>query len=173
MVGIRYFTARVGPRPWEPNKPQAQETYLRALRTVPNLTIHLGHFITSEINARLVNPPLRGKTAYRRVWKTEEKGSDVNLASYLLIDGFRARYDVAVVISNDGDLKEPVRFVREDLKKPVGILNPHKNRSYALSPHTLPKGSFYKPIRAGALASSLFPATLTDAHGTITKPPGW
>ncbi len=76
-------------------------------------------------------------------------------------------------MSNDGDLKEPIRFVREDLKEPVGILNPHKNRSYALSPHTLPMGSFYKPIRAGALASSLFPATLTDAHGTITKPPGW
>jgi hypothetical protein len=26
------------------------------------------------------------------VWSTEEKGSDVNLASHLLIDGFRARY---------------------------------------------------------------------------------
>lgn len=172
VVAIRYFTARVGPRPWEPKRPQAQEVYLRALRTVPSLTIHLGHFITSEINARLVNEPRAG-TPYRRVWKTEEKGSDVNLASYLLIDGFRARYDVAVVMSNDSDLKEPVRFVREDLGAPVGILNPHKNRSWALSPKQLPLGSFYKPIRAGVLASCLFPPVLTDAHGTITKPPGW
>lgn len=76
-------------------------------------------------------------------------------------------------MSNDGDLKEPVRFVREDHKAPVAILNPHKNRSYALSPHKLPKGSFYKQIGTGALAASQFPATLTDAKGPITKPTGW
>jgi hypothetical protein len=34
--------------------------------------------------------------------------------------GFRARYDLAVVVPNDGDLEEPVRFVREDLDAPVG-----------------------------------------------------
>jgi hypothetical protein len=107
------------------------------------------------------------------VWNTEEKGSDVNLASHLLIDGFRARYDLAVVISNDGDLKEPVRFVREDLKAPVGVLNPHANRSWALSPRNLPAGSFYKPIRPAALAASQFPTTLTDANGSFSKPASW
>lgn len=107
------------------------------------------------------------------VWNTEEKGSDVNLASHLLIDGFRARYDLAVVISNDGDLKEPVRFVREDLKAPVGVLNPHANRSWALSPQTLPRGSFYKPIRKGALAACQFPPTMQDANGTFSKPSTW
>lgn len=38
------------------------------------------------------------------VHKTEEKGSDVNLATFLLVDGFDQLYDEAVVISNDGDL---------------------------------------------------------------------
>lgn len=42
VVGIKYFTAKVGPRPWGSQKSQqesqAQEFYLRALRTVPNLT---------------------------------------------------------------------------------------------------------------------------------------
>ena len=172
VVGIKYFTARVGPRPWSAKKPQAQEIYLRALRTVPNLTIHYGHFLTHEISARLVAPPRRG-SPFCKVWKTEEKGSDVNLASHLLIDGFRARYDLAVVISNDGDLKEPVEFVRSELNAPVGVLNPHRTRSWALSPRSLPMGSFYKPIRRGALAASLFPATMTDSNGTFSKPPGW
>lgn len=117
--------------------------------------------------------PPRGRSPFRQVWKTEEKGSDVNLASHLLIDGFRARYDLAVVISNDGDLKEPVEFVRHDLKAPVGVLNPHPTRSWALSPHKLPHGSFYKPIRRGALAASQFPATMTDQNGTFSKPVGW
>jgi NYN domain len=173
VVGIKYFTARVGPRPWDLKKPQAQEVYLRALRTIAHLSIHLGHFLTFEVSSRLVKPPAGAKSPFRKVWKTEEKGSDVNLASHMLIDGFRARYDLAVVISNDSDLKEPVEFVRNDLHAPVGILNPHRRRSWALSPHHLPAGSFYKPIRPGALAVSLFPATMTDQNGTFSKPPGW
>ncbi len=172
VVAIKYFTARVGPRPWNPRKPQAQETYLRALRTVPNLSIHLGHFLTHEISARLVRPPRQG-SPFRQIWKTEEKGSDVNLGSHLLIDGFRARYDLAVVISNDGDLKEPVHVVRHELNAPVGILNPHRTRSWALSPRVLPQGSFYKPIRPGALGASQFPATMVDQNGSFSKPPGW
>jgi hypothetical protein len=176
VVGIKYFTAKVGPRPWKP-KPQPpasahQEAYLRALRTVPNLSCHYGRFFVSAVPRRLVNVPKQGKKS-RLVWNTEEKGSDVNLASHLLIDGFRARYDLAVVISNDSDLKEPVHFVRHDLKAPVGVLNPHPNRSWALSPPKLPLGSFYKPIRAGALAASQFPATLTDRTGHFHKPADW
>lgn len=172
VIGIKYFTARVGPRPWSPRKSQAQETYLRALMTVPNPSIHFGHFLTYAISARLVRAP-RGRSPFCRVWRTEEKGSDVNLASYLLIDGFRARYDLAVVVSNDGDLKEPIEFVRNDLQAPVGVLNPHATRSWALSPRRLPPGSFYKPIRPGALAASQFPATIKDRNGTFSKPPGW
>ncbi len=97
----------------------------------------------------------------------------MNLASHLLIDGFRARYDLAVVISNDGDLKEAVEFVRNELNTPVGVLNPHRTRSWALSPRKLPTGSFYKPIRSGPLAASQFPATMTDPTGSFSKPPGW
>lgn len=126
---------------------------------VPNLSVHFGHFLSHEISARLVNPSRQG-SPFRQVWKTEEKGSDVNLASHLLIDGFRAKYDLAVVISNDGDLKEPVHFVRHELNAPVGVLNPHQTHNWALSPRSLPHGSFYKPIRRGALAASQFAPNL-------------
>jgi hypothetical protein len=33
------------------------------------------------------------------------------------------RFDVAVVISNDSDLLEPIKIVREHLGKKAGILN--------------------------------------------------
>lgn len=172
IVAVKYFTAKVKPRPWKPQTAQAQQVYLRALNTLPDLSIYYGHFLTHQVSQRLVQPPRQG-SPYRLIWKTEEKGSDVNLASHLLIDGFRARYDLAVVVSNDGDLKEPVHFVRHDLEAPVGILNQHPNRSWALSPQTLPPGSFYKPIRRGALAASQFAPTLTDDDGTFSKPAGW
>lgn len=172
IVGIKYFTARVKGRPAKPHAAQRQQTYLRALETVPGLTIHYGHFMTKTAVRRRAKA-LKGQSAFVEVEITEEKGSDVNLASHLLIDGFRARYDLAVVISNDSDLKEPVRFVREDLKAPVGVLNPHGNRSYALSPRALPRGSFYKPIRRAALRASQFPTQVPDAKGIIHKPPDW
>lgn len=41
----------------------------------------------------------------------EEKGSDVNLATMLLLDGCGRKYDVAMVISNDSDLALPIRMV--------------------------------------------------------------
>jgi hypothetical protein len=116
----------------------------------------------------LVVPPGQPQK-YARVIKTEEKGSDVNLATHLLHDAHMGRFDVAVVISNDSDLLEPIRIVREQLRKRVGILNPHKNPSRALLPHI----DFIKPIRAGVLKAAQFPVTLTDAHGTFTKPQAW
>jgi hypothetical protein len=106
---------------------------------------------------------------YARVIKTEEKGSDVNLATHLLHDAHRGRFDVAVIVSNDADLLEPIRIVREELGKKVGILNPHKRPSRALLPHL----DFIKPIRAGVLRASQFPATMTDQHGIFTKPAAW
>lgn len=159
-------------RPTNPHAAQRQQIYFRALATVPNLTIHYGRFFTRTATRRLVKDR-KGKPAYAEVWVTEEKGSDVNLASHLLIDGWRARYDLAVVVSNDSDLKYPVHIVRHDLKAPVGVLNPHGNRSYALSPKVLPRSSFYKPIRRAALRASQFPSQVPDAKGIIHKPRDW
>jgi uncharacterized LabA/DUF88 family protein len=49
--------------------------------------------------------PVAGK-AYETIIKTEEKGSDVNLAVHLLNDAWLDHYDCAVVVSNDSDLAE-------------------------------------------------------------------
>ena len=52
----------------------------------------------------------------------EEKGSDVNVASHLLVDVLGGEVDAAIVVSNDGDLKFPVRYARG--KVPIGMINP-------------------------------------------------
>lgn len=99
----------------------------------------------------------------------DEKGSDVNLAALLLVDGFRRDYEVAVVISTDSDLALPMRLVRTQLQLPVGLLKP--GRWYANE--LIRAASFWKPIREGVLAASQLPPQLTDEHGTITKPSDW
>lgn len=109
------------------------------------------------------------QTGYAKVIKTEEKGSDVNLALHLLSDGYKNAYDVAVVISNDSDLLLPIKFVKQELGKVIGILNPQKHPSKVLIMNT----DFVKNIRVGVLSNSLFVDSLTDQHGTFTKPASW
>ena len=162
---IRYFTARVTARPSDPDQPQRQQTYLRALRTSAWLSIHLGEFRTRRV--RMARAQVPHHTV--QVLKTEEKGSDVKLASYLLLDAFQGRCEVAVVISNDSDLKEPIRLAKNDLGVSVGVINPHppEHRSRDL------QATFFKQIRQGALRASQFPLVLNDATGEIHKPASW
>ena len=168
IVRIRYFTALVVARPEDPQQPQRQQAFLRALSTIPNLSIHYGHFLSSTVRMPLANPPITGPRTVE-VLKTEEKGSDVNLATHLLLDGMDGEYEVAVIVSNDSDLKLPLEVVRSRFQCKIGILNPHKNRSRALAQVT----DFYKPIRTGPLAASQFPPILHDADGPIHKPAAW
>jgi hypothetical protein len=168
VVEIKYFTALVSARPQDPKQPVRQQTYIRALKTNPKVKVILGHFLSHVVTMRLA-APAPGGPQYARVVKTEEKGSDVNLATHLLHDGHLGNYELAVVISNDSDLLEPIKIVNRELGLPVGILNPHKHPSAVL----IAEAHFHKHIRKGVLRASLFPPTLTDKIGTFHKPPKW
>jgi hypothetical protein len=66
--------------------------------------------------------PRRGGARTVEVVKTEEKGSDVNLATFLLLDAFKRDCDVAVVISNDSDLKLPIEVAQRELGLRIGVI---------------------------------------------------
>ena len=165
---IRYFTATVSARPDNPDAPQRQQVYLRALETIPGLSIHYGHYLSHVTRMPLARPRPGGARTVEVV-KTEEKGSDVNLATFLLVDAFTRDCNVAVVISNDSDLKLPIEVVQRELGLRVGVVNPHPPawRSRALQP------TFFKQLRTSTLAACQFAPVLTDAKGEIHKPAGW
>lgn len=190
---IRYFTALVKASPADPQITQRQQFYIRALETIPNLTVHYGHFLKSVVPMRLATPPAVGSPMVR-VLKTEEKGSDVNIATYMLVDAFRNDCDQLIVITNDSDLAEPIRIVNKELKIPVGVFNPHTqdtaDRKHQLSgragppPRATPSvelrkvAKFVREIRSdGAhshVALSQFASPLHDAQGrTLRRPAGW
>ena len=176
---IRYFTARPKGLPNDPNVHTRHDLYLRALRTLPNLDIHLGRFADREAvlpqfpfayhnNANPAkHPPLMVK-----VKKSEEKRSDVNLATHLLLDCFNNEFDTAVVISNDADLVEPIKVVRQRFNKQVIVINPQRTSNVT---HELKQAatSFMQRINTKHLANSQFPSTLSDGIGQFTKPPTW
>lgn len=165
---IKYFTAIVSPREGDLDCHIRQQAYIRALKTIPNLEVHLGHFLVHVVNMRLAMPP-NPKQPYAKVIKTEEKGSDVNLASHLLFDASKGNYDAAVVISNDSDLLTPIRMVKNDFGKKIIMLNPHKAVARALQG----VATAYKPIRSTVLQLSQFPITITDKNGVVHKPESW
>jgi hypothetical protein len=143
---IKYFTALVTPRPNDPDKPLRQRVFLRALQTIPNLEIILGSFLSHEV--MMPRSPIG--SGYVKVIKTEEKGSDVNIATHLLLDGFRNEYELVVVVSNDSDLLMPIQVVTEQFGKPVGLPNPQQNPSFALLPYVM----FVKNIRKNVLKTA-------------------
>ena len=169
ILKIKYFTALVSPRPNNPDQPLRQQIYLRALQTIPNLEIIYGHFLTHIVSMPEANCST-GQQRYVNVLKTEEKGSDVNIATHLLLDAYKGCYNKAILISNDSDLVEPIRLVTSEFHKGVIVLNPSPNRpSQEIAKHAV----FVKPIRLGVLTKSQFPQTMHDQNGTFSKPSGW
>lgn len=179
IIGIRYYTARVSGR-IDPHAPARQQIYFDALATIPEISLHMGSFLSSRKFAGLVHPPsFRPPLAQQlpqpwpavvRVHKTEEKGSDVNLASHLLLGAFRNAYDVAVVLSNDTDLVEPIRIATQELGKVVGLMSPVDNPA----PQLRAVASFLRHIRISDLATSQFPNPVRLPDGrNLVRPATW
>ena len=141
ISSVNYYTARVSGRV-DPDAPKRQHAYLRALETLPEVTIHYGNFLTTKVWAGLVHPrdfrPALPSALYPApdvayVWKTEEKGSDVNLGVHLVRDAFKGAFDGAAVLTNDTDLVEPIRIVTQEVGLPVTLLTPASKPSASLN----------------------------------------
>lgn len=167
VQSIKYFTAKVRGGKHNPGIARRQEVYLRALETLPKVSIILGRYQEHKVRMGNANPP----PATVEVIKREEKGSDVNIASHLLLDAFRDEADAFVVISNDSDLKEPLRMVREDLNKVVGLVTPGGRTSQDLLSCN---PTFKKSIRAALLKRNQLPENIQLPSGAVIyRPETW
>ena len=183
---IKYFTARVKPTPQNPGQQQRQDIYLRALNTLPNFNYYLDSFRIREKHVEVL-PGYPGAGQIVRGTTREEKGSDVNLATELLVDGFRGDYEGAVIISDDSDLIAAIQAVRRYLGLKVGILNPQPSASPG---RWVPKRRrklinaviggrkstawFYDHLDPGHFPHCQLPNPVIDANGIkIYKPRQW
>lgn len=100
----------------------------------------------------------------------EEKGSDVNVASHLLVDVLRGDVDAAIVISNDSDLRYPVQAAREHV--PVGTVNPTSGRLAGDLRGTASDGvgrHWWVQLNETDYRNNQMP----NPSGGITRPQGW
>jgi hypothetical protein len=171
-----------------------QDVYLKALVSggVVDL-IEYGHYVSRVKKAPLATADRKGRPVLAQsAWPVmiqdqhgapvpdarfmvsyayrEEKGSDVNVASHLLLDVLEGSIDAAIVISNDSDLRFPIQQARA--RVPVGTVNP--------SP-SWPAGDLRGQTTDGVgrhwwlqlTADDLRAHQLCDPCDRYTKPPPW
>lgn len=115
--------------------------------------------------------PLAHPTSQRRyesVLKMEEKGSDVNLALHLYRDACQNLYDCAVVVSNDSDLSEALRLVKQDFNKLIGLITPTEKHP---ARELIKYADFVRRVRKGALVRAQLPNPIPGTN--IHKPDSW
>lgn len=166
---IRYFTARIKTRGNNPREHLRQQVYLRALNTIPELIIHEGHFLSNAVWMPLASPR-PGQSPLVEVIRTEEKGSDANLAAWLTRDAAKRDCQAAFVISGDSDFAGVIKMVRREFSFPVHVIDP----AGASSSRLRDTATTYIPLDRRLLPLCQFPPTITDRRGrTITKPWRW
>jgi uncharacterized LabA/DUF88 family protein len=166
---VRYYTARVGDVPEDPSRAARQDAYLRALATLPELSIHQGIFHTNKREVRLVRcPPGIDPVQTARV--RQEKGSDVALATHLLLDAIDERFEAALVVTNDSDFVEPINIVRTRFRRRVIVISPD-----TVVAKTLARAASYaRPLDHRLLAACQLAEVVADREGrAIRRPDAW
>ena len=175
---IKYFTAFSTKR----DSAHRQFIYLKVLKTLSDIEIILGKHKKRQIIGKLIEYDhklkreiITNKTV--KIFKPEEKETDVNIASHIIYDCCKGHTDCVVLLSNDTDLKTPLEIVKYKLKKKVIIIPPTKRLEkpgdpiYPNKPHIeLRKLSKVNlSIEEHHLKSSQFPNLVNG----IYKPKGW
>ena len=172
---VHYFTAKILDRPNDLSQQLRQDVYLKALLTLPKLIIHFGTYRLREKRGLLVNPIPTYSGEIGTIKTPEEKGTDVNLATQLLFDGFNGVYEQALILSNDSDFATPIRRMKNELGARIVIANPDRRRR-GVTPRVLQQATSYvTTIRAHHLSrSQLDPVLMNVATGErIAKPNRW
>ena len=101
--------------------------------------------------------------------KFEEKSSDVNIATFMLVDCFQSKCDVPILLSNDSDLSEPLKYIKTILKLLVGLITPTNPFVKGLRQYS----SFKREISDEQLKNAQFPLKLKDDQGEFSCPKEW
>jgi uncharacterized LabA/DUF88 family protein len=158
LIEIKYFTSRITN---QPGKQKRQTTYLEALET-SGVTIIYGLYKAKDIECNNCG----------HNWSvSNEKMTDVNIATHLLLDAFEDKYDTAILISGDSDLVPPVKAIHKHFnKKTVSVFFPPNRHNVTVAGAA--KGS--QIIGKKKIKDHQFSLNITKKDGYIlTKPESW
>ena len=152
-----YYTTR-GTGNAENQGTHHQNLWLDALENLGGISCHFGHYLSKPRKCPQCNT----------TWRIhEEKMTDVNIATQLLVDAYEDRYDTAIIVSGDSDLTTPIQHIHTRF--------PEKRLIIAFPPGRfsghLKKFSISFHIGSDKLRRSLLPDQITTASGFVLKRP--
>ena len=164
---IRYFSAPI----FGPTKPN-QEAYLQALSTTPMVEITLGKFKTKTVKCGVAGCGWVGDKLYKI---PEEKRTDVNIAVFMLDDGYQDLCDHFVLFSGDSDLVPALNMVKVRFpKKKITVYVPSRNLVRGAAVEIRSAADKNRTLPLNFLGPSQFPDKIPDgAGGFITRPATW
>ena len=174
VESVKYFTAPIKASPSDPDKLLRQRFYLEALASLPRVKIIPGFYTKHKVRMPFYREPCLScdKTdGMASVMKLEEKRSDVNIATEMLLDAMLENsIDGITLVSGDADLAGPVAAIRYRLGKPVAVYNPHEGISDELKRYA----SLYRNSPRDLPAACQLPDEVTLPNGrTIHRPEAW
>ena len=159
LVSTKYFTSNVV----QPHKKmKRQNTFLEALATLKDFHIFYGKYQVNTWQCLACDA---------NIDVAKEKMTDVNIAVELLTDAFQDKFDVALIVSADSDLKAPIVKTKELFpdKKIVVAFPPSR---YSSELEKVADATFH--IGRKKIADSLLPEQVTKKDGfMITRPEEW
>lgn len=168
LVAIKYFTALIT-GPTRPN----QDIYLRALATLPLISIFLGKFTESKIECGVRDCTHEGR---RKFTRRLEKGTDVNIAVQMLNDAYQDRCDQLVLVTGDSDLAPALRIIRETFpeKKTFVYVPPGPENERGAAVELRAAAHRNKTLPLNLLSKAQFRSELYGRSGeAIRKPATW
>ena len=99
LVRIYYYNARVGQKQ-EPELYKQQQAFFGGIKAIPYTELRLGRLVYTNWPSV---PPY-------------EKGTDVQLATDMLVHSFKNNYDVGILVAGDNDFAGAVQAVKDNGK---------------------------------------------------------
>ena len=159
LVSVKYFTSPVKTYPHDTSALDRQKIYIQALTTLPNVEVIQGFYRKDAVLMPVHEEECKtcpiAKNGFVKVVKLEEKRTDVNIASSMLLDAFNNNADASVLVSGDTDFIAPVNIIRKDFKKTVIVFNPRETKSWLKD-----YASYYRDIPRNLPAECQLPDTI-------------
>lgn len=171
LIVVNYFTAKISTHRGDPAKALRQRIYLEALSQNPKMNITYGQFSTHKTKMPLAKEWEKGRIKTVEVIKTEEKGTDVNLAVQMVADAKDDKFDYALLFSNDSDMAYAVQIAAKDCGKMVGLFIDRNSTSFS----SLKKNVLHiKRLTPTIFENNQLPDDITTSEGrVISKPAEW
>lgn len=165
---------------------EAQSSYHRALKALHGerlQTIYGNH--SFDKRGALLPSFVPGQPYDRRslvrVWKLEEKKTDVNLALSMYRDACKGLYDQVILVSNDSDAAPALEAIRQDFPHiMIGVIMPIHAPGPGAIVHRRASGSLdnfsdwtIAHLSDEQLSQSQLPVYVRTKKKPILKPPHW